>query len=217
MGCLMTKLYSFYGMQKIVDQAETPAEVATALTNILKPLIPDATITVSLDASPTQPDLSALASKAITTQEPQTDADGQQIVVPLVKDDHCLGLMHVERHQAFTDLELSVLLGQAQCAAITLDRLSWPASPLVFRQLVENANVAIDVADLGGKISYANAAAAPMYGFDSPEKLVGRTVAELYHDYDKSKVRDQITADRMNRRGWLGEVVQKHASRPRFP
>src|SRR5262249_33948521 len=149
---LMSKLYAHYGMQQALDQAETPAEVVTTLTNILKPLIPDATIRVSLDASPTQPDLSPLASKAITTQEPQIDADGKHVVVPMVKDDLGLGLIHVEKAQPLSDLELSLLMGQAQCAAVTLDRLSWPASPLVFRQLVENANVAIDVADLGGKI-----------------------------------------------------------------
>src|SRR5262249_53013484 len=80
-----------------------------------------------------------------------------------------------------------------------------------------NANVAIDVADLGGKITYANKAAAHMYGFDSPEKLVGHTVSELYHDYQKSKVREQITPDRMNRGGWLGEVQQKHATGRIFP
>ena len=213
----MSKLYSFYGMQQTLDQAETPAEVATALTNILKPLIPEATIKVSLDASPTQPDLSALASKAITTQEPQTDSDGKQIVVPLVKDDQCRGLIHVEKGQPFTDLELSVLLGQAQCAAVTLDRLSWPASPLVFRQLVENANVAIDVADLGGKITYANAAAAQMYGYDEPKALVGRSTSELYADTGDRKVRATIDDPKFADTGWISEITQKNASGSPFP
>src|SRR5262249_21973539 len=152
-----------------------------------------------------------------TTQEPQSDNKGCRLFVPLVQDRHMLALMAVEKSEPFADLEIAAILALAQLAAATLDRLSWPASPLVFRQLVENANVAIDVADLGGKITYANKAAANMYGFDSPEKLVGRTVAELYHDYQKSKVRDQITPDRMNRGGWLGEVLQKHVSGRVFP
>src|SRR5258708_11551797 len=213
----METLHKIHALQLALDHAESPDQVVKALSAALISLIKSATVAVMLDIVAVTANLSKQALKSLTTQEPESDSKGCRLFVPLVQDKHTLALMAVEKGEPFTDPEMAAILALSQCAAAALDRLSWPASPLVFRQLVENANVAIDVADLGGKITYANKAAANMYGFDSPDKLVGRSVDELYHAYDKSKVRDQITADRMNRGGWLGEVVQKHASGRRFP
>src|SRR5205085_6065703 len=120
------------------------------------------------------------------------DSNGCRLFVPLVQDKHTLALMAVEKGEPFTDLEMATILAQAQCAAMALDRLSWPASPLVFRQLVENANVPIDVADLGGKITYANDAAVRMYGYTSPDQLVGMNVSDLYTNGDDERVRQQL-------------------------
>ncbi len=212
----MTKtLHNLYQAQQALDLAESPAEAVQALHNILEPLLGGATLDITLDTDSVVPELAPHVLEAIKTQEPQLDSKGNRLAVPLVVEKRSFGFVTIERKQPLTSAELALILGQTQIAAVALDRFSWPASPLVFRQLVENANVAIDVADLGGKLTYANQAAATMYGYTSPDEMLGRQVSDLYYDNEDERVRSRM--NKIVAGGWIGEVIQRHTSGDPFP
>ncbi|MEP7288478.1 MAG: ATP-binding protein [Chloroflexota bacterium] len=200
-------LYMLHARQQALDLAETPEEATAALSTILSSLLEGVAIRVTLETS--------LQDNRLP--EAEIDSTGCHVTVPIIANDQCYGLVLADSLQPFTKPELALILGQARCAAVTLDRLSWPASPLVFRQLVENANVAIDVADLGGKITYANKAAARMYGFHSPEELIGRSVGDLYYNGEGAKIKAQVKAGKITHGGWIGEVTQQDSNGIPFP
>src|SRR5260221_1916210 len=198
-------LHDLYLAQQALEVAESGDEVARALPALLASQIAGAAFEVVLDAGTAGLD------------QPAVDANGAAITVALVVGGKPYGLLTGRKSDAFTPTELAFILAQSNLAAIRLDRLSWPASPLVFRQLVENANVAIDVADIDGVITYANEATARMYGFGSPADLVGRNVSEVYADNWENNVNEQLQNGAPDPEGWIGKVMQQRASGSPFP
>ncbi len=198
-------LHDLYLAQQALEVAESADEVAQALPALLASQVDGAAFEVVLDAGDAGLD------------QPALDANGAAITVPLVVGAKPYGLLTGRKSDAFTPTELAFILAQSNLAAIRLDRLSWPASPLVFRQLVENANVAIDVADIDGVITYANEAAARMYGYVSSTDLVGRNVSELYTDNWENTVKEQLQNGAPDPEGWIGNVMQQRASGTPFP
>src|SRR5262249_12481058 len=101
--------------------------------------------------------------------------------------------------------------------SLNLERVSWPANPQIFRQLVENANVAIDVADEHGFLTYANRAAANMYGYESPQQMISHNVSELYHSDEEKRIAGDLIMQTQTPQGWIGETTHKRADGTSFP
>jgi PAS domain S-box-containing protein len=199
--------------QRAIELAVSPDEVVAALTNSLSATLPGAAISVNVKLD----ELSPLARSAVETLGPQSSDDGCQVAVPLVVDQQVRGLALITVASAPGPAELSAVLALCHLAAMSLDRLSWHAHPRIFRQLVENANVAIDVADLGGQITYANRAAARLYGFDSPNQLVGRNIGELYFSDTEKLTAAELIFHAKTRDGWIGEVTHRRQDGSPFP
>jgi PAS domain S-box-containing protein len=155
------------------------------------------------------------AQEAAISLTPQTTADGCTMVLPLLAGDEPHGLVMLESPTPFDPIRASLAYQFVNSAAAALARLAWPASPQIFRQLVENANVAIDVAALDGTITYANLAAAQLYGYEYPSDLIGRNVSELYYAGEETRIARDLIVQSRTAAGWSGDVTQKtHEGEP---
>ncbi len=208
------QLQNLFGELRHLDTSETPEELVEALKTTVASLVAQSATTVYLDLTL---DLPPLVRSAVETRTPQSSADACQSAVPLLADDQVHAAVYIETPVPPDMAQMTSVLALAQIASAALDRLSWPAHPRVFRQLVENANVAIDVADMGGKITYANRAAAWLYGFASPDDLVGRNVSELYYSDTEKLIADELIFHAKTLAGWMGEVIHKRADGTIFP
>ncbi len=198
---------------RAIDLAASPEEVATVLSGSLRAALPGAQIVVKVNLD----DLSPLAQRAIETLTPQTSDDGGQLSIPMAVDGQIRGVTSIATERALSTAQLTSALALCQIAATSLDRLSWHAHPRVFRQLVENANVAIDVADLDSVIMYANRTAARMYGFASPDEMVGRNVSELYFSDAEKLIAADLIVHVKTPEGWIGEVTHRRTDGTPFP
>lgn len=153
--------------------------------------------------------LPSLAQEAATSLTPQAAADGCSIALPLLAGDEPHGLVLVKAPEPLEPVRAALAYQLVSSAAAALARLAWPASPQIFRQLVENANVAIDVAALDGTITYANLAAAQLYGFQSPQEMIGRNVSELYFGGEETRIARDLLVQSRTAAGWSGDVTHK--------
>jgi len=209
-------LNNLYMAQQSIEAAETPDQVVRRLSVLLKRLLEGAEITVTLHPKVTDK-TPPFVREALQAAAPQASDDGCELAIPLVVNQQARGLLNVKAEPELTASEVGLALSLATVAGHTLERQSWPANPQVFRQLVENANVAIDVADLGGTLTYANRAAARIYGYDSPDELVGRNVGELYYSNEEQRVSADLIEGSQQPEGWIGEVTHKHKDGSPFP
>lgn len=153
--------------------------------------------------------LSEIAREATTSLTPQTSPDGCTLALPLLAGDEPHGLVVIKLQAPPEPVRAALAYQIANSAAAALARLAWPASPQIFRQLVENANVAIDVAALDGTITYANLAAAQLYGFETPQALIGRNVSELYFGDEETRIARDLIVQSRTAAGWSGDVTHK--------
>ncbi len=209
-------LNNLHMAQQSIEAAATPDQVVRRLSILLQRLLEGAEITVTLDPQETE-NTPAFIREALQSSTPQVSDDGCDIAIPLVVDQQARGLLHIKAEPQLTASAVGLALALAELAAHTLERLSWSANPQVLRQLVENANVAIDIADLDGKITYANRAAARMYGYESPDQLVGRKVDELYYSNEMQRITADLILGSQTAEGWIGEVKHKHQDGSPFP
>lgn len=209
-------LENLVAAQRALETAQTREATAQALTAVLCSLLKDAAVQVVLDkeAMAAPPDC---VEAAIESAMPIFEDDPRRFVVPLMDEEGVQGAVCIQTAQPPGPAEIAATLAYARIAADTLKRLSWRATPHVFQQLVENANVAIDVADLDGVITYANRAAARLYGYESPDDLIGRTISERYHDDSERLVADELIRRAQTPEGWIGEVTHKHQNGSPIP
>ena len=118
-------LNNLHAAQQALELAETPNDVTQALQHLLVSHIEGAIFDIVLETNGTE------------IKQPTIDAKGLKITVPLVVGINVYGHVTGKNSEAFTQSELAIILAQSTIAAIRLDRLSWPASPLVFHQLAE--------------------------------------------------------------------------------
>jgi PAS domain S-box-containing protein len=150
-----------------------------------------------------------LVQEAATSLTPQASADGCTLALPLLAGDESHGLVMIKLPSPPEPVRAALAYQFVNSAAAALARLAWPASPQIFRQLVENANVAIDVAALDGTITYANLAAAQLYGFETPQALIGRNVSELYFGGEETRIARDLVVQSRTTAGWSGDVTHK--------
>jgi len=84
----------------------------------------------------------------------------------------------------------------------------------LFSQAVESSNDGIVVADLEGKVTYANEAFVKMFGY-SKEELIGKEIFFIYADDQKSKLEEAVGATIKG--SWTGELVGKRKNGELFP
>jgi PAS domain S-box-containing protein len=208
------KLQNLSKLLQAIDVAATSEEVVNALVVCLTAVLHDAPVSVVYKSDDLPSSVRSAIEKSPT---PRSSDDGRQLAVPMVVDGKVHGVVSIETKQEPSTAELTSVLAVCQMAANSLDRLSWHAHPRVFRQLVENANVAIDMADLGGTITYANRAAARIYGYASPDQMVGRNISELYFSDTEKLVATELIFHAKTPEGWIGEVTHKRADGTPFP
>ncbi|MFQ3534402.1 MAG: GAF domain-containing protein [Aggregatilineales bacterium] len=161
--------------------------------------------------------LPQIAQEAALSLTPQIAPDGCTVALPLLAGDEPHGLLMLKAPAPLEPMRTALAYQFASSAAAALARLAWPASPQIFRQLVENANVAIDVAALDGTITYANLAAAQLYGFETPQALIGRNVSELYFGDEEMRIARDLLVQSRTMAGWSGDVTQKNAKGEPLP
>ncbi len=210
-------LQTLIAEQRSLNDADSPDAVAQNLTAIFQRLIPGAAVDVMLDILSASNDLLPLIRTAVETRAAQTDETGCALAIPLLAEDELHALAYIQRELPLSETEVSLALSLAQNAATALNRLSWPAAPQIFRQLVENANVAIDVANQDGVLTYVNRAAAQMYGYPSPQSMIGLNVRDLYYYREEGEQAAVRTVRSQTEGDWLGEATHKYANGLPFP
>ncbi|MDW8298847.1 MAG: GAF domain-containing protein [Anaerolineae bacterium] len=204
-------LHTCHIAQQALESAPDTQRVIETLRDVLTWLLGD-TISVQILHSQTPEayaHLPEIAQEAALSLTPQTAADSCTVALPLTAGDEPHGLVIITSPAPLDPIRTALAYQFVNSAAATLARLAWPASPQIFRQLVENANVAIDVAALDGTITYANHAAAQLYGFQTPQEMLGRKVGELYFGDEEARVAREVIAQSRTAAGWSGEVTHK--------
>ncbi|PJF30679.1 MAG: hypothetical protein CUN51_06755 [Candidatus Thermofonsia Clade 1 bacterium] len=197
--------------QQTLESAPDIPYVIETLRDVLLWLL-GAEVSVQVIQNPT-PEVYArlpqIAHEAATSLTPQTAPDSCAVALPLLTGDEPHGLVLIKSPTPLEPMRTALAYQFVSSAASALSRLAWPASPQIFRQLVENANVAIDVAALDGTITYANLAAAQLYGFTTPQEMIGRNVSELYFGDEEMRIARDLIVQSRTAAGWSGDVTQK--------
>ena len=153
--------------------------------------------------------LSPLEAQAHASRQPRVASSGEQIAIPLIMAEAVQGMILIRSQRPAEPHQVALAAALAHTATGRLQRLARPDSQLDFHQIVDNANVAIVVISLDGNLTYANHAAAQLYGFESPAAMRGQPVSAMYFGDDAQRVASQIVTRSATRSGWMGEVTHR--------
>ncbi|MBE2195302.1 MAG: GAF domain-containing protein [Anaerolinea sp.] len=195
----------FFTALRSIESAEESAAVRSTLLSALEWLL-ESGAKISILTNVRQQNKNPLTREAVVSGKPQSSSDSRSLAFPLTVEDESYGVVYVETTVALSPQDCALAWSLCKAAGSALNRLSWPADPKVFRQLVENANVAIDVAALDGHITYANLAAAQLYGYDTPADLLKKSVSDLYFEDEEQRVAHDIISQSRTQEGWTGDV-----------
>jgi len=191
-----------------LESANSSEAISEALADVIRWLLGDS-VQYELLLEPHQMDADALLEEALNTLTPLVSEDRCTLLIPLVAEDNVQAVLRLTGAQPIEESKAALIYTLSHIAGLTLARLSWPASPQVFRQLVENANVAIDVAAMDGTIVYTNLAAAQLYGVGSPDDLIGQNIGSLYYGDEEQRVQRDLLSQSLTQDGWTGEVTHQ--------
>jgi PAS domain S-box-containing protein len=149
-----------------------------------------------------------LVAEAVQTKLFQTNAEETYIALPVIMDEALQGIVAISLNLALPPQQLALAMALTEMASGALKRLR-SVDLQTFRQLVEYANVAIDVAALDGTITYANLAAAQFYGFETPAQMIGLPVGSLYHGNEEQRISRDVIMQSKTADGWSGDVTHK--------
>lgn len=195
-------------IQHLLSTARTAEDVFLLLGDALRWLFgQEPRIDIVREPKPLKPH--PVASEAIAESGPRLSPDGAQVVISLLAEEQAFGLIivHGQRPLDAKDVGLAALL--ASRASHTLATLSWPADPHIFRGLVENANVAIDVANMEGRLIYANQAAAQLYGYTTPADMLETHISERYTPEEKERVSVRHSPATPTNDGWIEDATHR--------
>lgn len=211
MTTLKDWLREVYIAQQALETAASSGEVVDMLREILAWMLGDnATLQILYSRAPEAfQGLPPLAQEAASSLTPQASEDDRFLALPLVASDEAHGVVIIDLVEPIQPQQAGLISALVHIAATALARLSWEVSPQIFRQLVENANVAIDVASLDGTVTYANLAAAQLYGFESPEEMIGRNISDFYYGDEEQRVARDLIVQSRTVAGWSGDVIHK--------
>ncbi|MBX3064846.1 MAG: GAF domain-containing protein [Anaerolineae bacterium] len=164
--------------------AQTPTEVMDSLYSSLQLLLPAASIDLILPINDTEiSGWSTLQQTAYRSGQPQQSEDGCHLIVPLlaVAEDIPRALLTASQAAAFTIQEVALLITAGGMAANRLSYMNWALPPFLYRQIVDNANVAIDVVDNDDKLVYMNEAGLQLYNYSRLDTLLGKPIRQLFH------------------------------------
>lgn len=151
-----------------------------------------------------------LASEAISESGPRMSPDGTQVVISLLAEEQAFGLIMIRAQRPLDEKDVGIAALLAAHTSQSLARLSWPADPHIFRGLVENANVAIDVVNTEGRLIYANQAAAHLYGFASPADMLDTAIWDRYAPDEKERVSTKHPPATQSPQDWIEDATHLH-------
>lgn len=128
------------------------------------------------------------------------------LIAPLLVGERFDGVIRFGRYdprRGFTQRDLTVARGLANHAAIALDRARRFEEAQRLARAVESTDEAIVITDARGRISFANAAFAHMFGYDR-DQLLGRDA--LAFAGGNTEWLDDARRE-LGRKGWRSEVV----------
>ena len=158
-----------------------------------------------------------VASEAIASSGPRLSSDGTQVMISMLAEEQAFGLIVIRAQRALDPKDVGLASLLAARASQTLAQLAWPADPHIFRGLVENANVAIDVVNTEGKLIYANAAAAQLYGFSSPANMLDTAIRERYTPDEIERVSIKHAPATQRNQGWIEDATHRHVDGTPLP
>ncbi|RPI99203.1 MAG: PAS domain S-box protein, partial [Chloroflexi bacterium] len=203
-------------IQHLLRTTRTAEDVFLILGDALRWLFGDgAQIDIVREPQPFKPH--PVASEAISESGPRLSPDGSQVVISLLAEEQAFGLVMIRAPRALDAKDVGIASLLASSASQTLARLGWPADPHIFRGLVENANVAIDVVNTEGKLIYANQAAALLYGFSSPAEMLGTYIKSRYSPEEKERVSTRHSPVSHTNQGWIEDATHRNVEGALLP
>ncbi|MCC7208274.1 MAG: GAF domain-containing protein [Anaerolineae bacterium] len=195
--------------QHALCTARTAEDVFLALDDTLRWLFgPGPQIDIVRETKPLKPH--PVASEAIAESGLRLSPDGTQAVIPMLAEEQAFGLVSIRGSRTLEEKDVGIAALLVGRASGRLAHLAWPADPYVFRGLVENANVAIDVVNTEGKLIYANQAAAHLYGFASPADMLDTAIRERYTPEEKERVSVRHLPATQRNAGWIEDATHRH-------
>jgi PAS domain S-box-containing protein len=89
---------------------------------------------------------------------------------------------------------------------------TYPGSGLLlFRRLADASGFGLAVADLRGRLTYANPALRRMVGLPGPDEAIGKNLFEFYSPDTQATLRDRIIPKVLDEGQWTGELSLRHA------
>jgi len=79
---------------------------------------------------------------------------------------------------------------------------------------IELAGEGLGIIDAAGRVRYVNPAAAELFGYDSPDQLIGKQGGELIEDTDESRLAGDTL---LRNNAWSGVLMARHKNGTRVP
>ena len=108
------------------------------------------------------------------------------------------------RQEEITDHRCELLRLYASVIGHLCTRRRAEEELVVRNSAIESAINAMALADLEGKITYVNPAFLRLWGFDSPEEVVGRSSVEFWRSSDRAQ---EVVERLRTHGGWIGELT----------
>lgn len=212
-----------------LTQATRVPDLTTAITDVLAVVIGETRITLAIPlVFPLTDEVSALAQAAIKAGTIQLEANQLRVAIPLMQDSvqatadqttviAVLGMVELERDRAFTDAELATLFSVMTTASARLAQITDRMPAAIYKQLADEAQIAIDFVNLDSSVAYANQAAATLYNRQDAHQLVGRQLAEIYASNQEYVMLNKLWSKQHFRERWIGEVRAINTEGVAFP
>ncbi|MFN8596475.1 MAG: PAS domain S-box protein [Anaerolineae bacterium] len=138
---------------------------------------------------------------------PNLPATKGELAVPIKFQDEILGILDVQsdRVNALDQDDVLLLEGLAGQIAVAIANTRTLEEANTFRALVEAAGQGIAFADTTGRPVYLNAAGLRMYGLNTSEDLVGRSITDFYPAAERARVQESIGLA-LQTGQWTGEL-----------
>ncbi|MBX3082986.1 MAG: GAF domain-containing protein [Anaerolineae bacterium] len=215
-----SNLQTLHQLQLDFRQAQTPEALIEVMRQTLTLLLPSIINTQFIYpadkiALPNQP---LLVQDALGTKLPQVSDDEQQIVVPITRFNvvSTIFLAQASSPLSIQDVAMLVLLGRVMTD--NFERLTWPLSPTIYRQIVDEGGIPFDVVDDKLNITYVNAAWLQLYGYESPDQVIGKPVSDLYFSINIDDLPEQFSFSKSDPFAtWTGDVIHRDISGRELP
>jgi PAS domain S-box-containing protein len=214
-----SNLQTLHELQRSFRQAKTAEALIEALRQAIAQIMPSIINTQFIYPAHkiellNQP---PLIQESLRTKLPQMSDDEKQVVIPVFRFNAVSTIFLVQSSTPLSIQDLTTLVLFGRVMSDNFELLTWPLSPAMYRQIVDEGGIPFDVVDDEMRITYVNDAWLQLYGYESVEQVLHKPISELYFSLDMAGLPDQFVSQTNPFATWTGDVLHKDAHGRELP